>query len=206
MLNSCKTLLRVLCLWPTTVPPSTSLFRYSVNLSIELVTFIGSFLYVLQNSDDIEEATDSGFVCFAFSTTTFIYIWLISKRYRIECSMSQLESYVIESKRSSTEKIKQCSILLVCLFANTSKGTTRVAGSHQHDEDILNSNLYEEAENRYTKRARRYIYSWFGIVCFYGIVILIIPANDMIHGQMNASNWTTLFRKVYMKFHTFRFR
>lgn len=67
---------------------------------------------------------------------------------------------------------------------------------YDETENVDSKYLYEEAENLYSKRARRYIFSWVGIVCLYAVILLIEPVNDMVHGQMIASNWTTLFKKV----------
>lgn len=101
MLNLCKLLLRVLRLWPletSTTSHVTSYLRYSVKLLIEGTVLVGSFLYVLTNLDDVDEATEPGFVCFAFGTTLFIYVWLISKKRSIETTIELLESNVNESK------------------------------------------------------------------------------------------------------------
>lgn len=101
MLNLCKLLLRVLRLWPleiSTTSRVTSYLRYSVKLMIEGSVLIGSFLYVLNNLDDVDEATEPGFVCFAFGTTVFIYVWLISKKRSIETAIEFLESNVNDSK------------------------------------------------------------------------------------------------------------
>lgn len=107
MLVLCKTLLNVLCLWPTTVPPAISSLRYFVKLSIELITLSGSYLYVLEILHDIDAATEPGFVCFAFATTIFIYTWLILRKRSIEHSLELLESYIDESKN-------ECYIKSIC--------------------------------------------------------------------------------------------
>lgn len=62
---------------------------------------------------------------------------------------------------------------------------------------VENIKLYEDAEQEYSTKTYRYIYSWFGIVCFYGIVLMIVPLSEAFHRQMDASNWTTLFKKGY---------
>lgn len=100
MLNLCKNLLAKLYLWPLETSPSmkiTSIFRYAVNLSIELIVFMALFIYVLQNLQDIDEATEPGFVCFAYLTSMFIYIWMISKKELISSSINHLEFCVNES-------------------------------------------------------------------------------------------------------------
>lgn len=60
------------------------------------------------------------------------------------------------------------------------------------------NDVYLEAERQYTNLTRRYIASWSGIVCLYALVLLIAPVNDMLHGQMKANNWTTLFKLAYV--------
>lgn len=100
MLNLCKNLLDKLYLWPLETSSSmktTSIFRYAVNLSIEMIVFITSFIYVLKNLQDIDEATEPGFACFAFLTSMFIYVWMISKKKLISSSIDQLESCVDKS-------------------------------------------------------------------------------------------------------------
>lgn len=105
MLKFCKILLAKLYLWPLSESSSmktTSIFRYSVNLSIELIVFITSFVYVLQNLQDIDEATEPGFVCFAYLTSMFIYVWMISKKQLISSSIDHLEFCVNESNDFSS--------------------------------------------------------------------------------------------------------
>lgn len=65
MLELCKFLLEKLCLWPlaSSMRP-ISYLRFVIILSIESTVLAGSFVYVLQNLDDIDEATEPGFVCF----------------------------------------------------------------------------------------------------------------------------------------------
>lgn len=58
---------------------------------------------------------------------------------------------------------------------------------------------YEAAEHHYTKLTRRYIFSWSGIVCLYALVLLIVPVNDMLHGQVIANNWVTLFKLGFVE-------
>lgn len=53
---------------------------------------------------------------------------------------------------------------------------------------------YEEADIRYTKLGRRYIWTCAPIVCFYGCVLLVMPVNDLYHHQMDASDWPNLFK------------
>lgn len=78
-------------------------------------------------------------------------------------------------------------------------GINRIKGSDELDETTDSKIVYDEAEKQYTKLSRRYIFSWVGIVTFYAIVLLLVPVNDMLHGQMDASNWTTLFKTSYEK-------
>lgn len=113
MLILCKIWLGKLHLWPLEVSPIDhvmSTVRYSVYLSIEMTTLIGSFLYVLSNLGDIDEATEPGFVCFAFGTTVFIYVWLVSKKHLIESAIDKLELCVNASELN-------CSLCL-SLFLN----------------------------------------------------------------------------------------
>lgn len=204
MLNLCKTLLGELRLRPTSVSPTTAMLHYSVRLLIEIITITGSFIHLLRIMDHIDEAIESGFVCFAFITTIFIYTWMIVKKYKIEQSIDDLECYVNESNSIHFYEIS--SMVWFPDYSSFPKFISSILGIKHDEEDgelsakellVENEHLYKEAEEQYTTRAHRYIYSWFGIVCFYGIVLLIVPVIDVIHGQMNASNWTTLFRKAY---------
>lgn len=101
MFDLSKLLLKKLCLWP--FPTSsfiqiTSVLRFFLNLFIESVLLIGTFKYALEHLDDIDEATEPAFASFAFATSMFIYIWMISKRRSISSTIDQLEFYVNESK------------------------------------------------------------------------------------------------------------
>lgn len=101
MFELSKLLLKRLRLWPlatSSVVETTSVLLYFVNLIIELMLLIGSFVYAVQHIQDVDEATETAFVSFAFATTMFIYIWMISKRSAISFSMERLEFYVNESK------------------------------------------------------------------------------------------------------------
>lgn len=103
MLVLCKYLLNFLRLWPLAESRSdymVSISRYTMIFSLEITLWIGSFLYVLSHLDDIDEATDPGFTCFAFLTTIFIYVWLISKKRLIRTVMETLESSANESNTS----------------------------------------------------------------------------------------------------------
>lgn len=105
MLKLCKILLAKLYLWPLSTSSSmktTSIFRYSVNLSIELIVFITSFVYVLKNLQDIDEATEPGFACFAILTSMFIYVWMISQKQLISSSIDHLEFCINESNDFSS--------------------------------------------------------------------------------------------------------
>lgn len=106
MLVLCKYLLSFLRLWPLTgsrYDYVVSISRYTMIFSLLITLLIGSFLYVLSHLDDIDEATDPGFTCFAFLTTTFMYVWLISKKRLIKTVMETLESSVNESNTSTLQ-------------------------------------------------------------------------------------------------------
>lgn len=77
---------------------ATSNFRHILFLSVEMTVGIGSFIYVIQNIENIDEATEPGFVCFAYSTSMFIYVWLISKKRSISLAIDKMETRVHESK------------------------------------------------------------------------------------------------------------
>lgn len=101
MLKLCKILLAKLHLWPLDVSPSMqtiSISHYTLNLLIEFTVFTASLIYVLQNLQDIDEATEPGFACFAFLTSMFIYVWLISKKHLIGLAVEHLESCISKSK------------------------------------------------------------------------------------------------------------
>lgn len=100
MLDLCKKLLSILFLWPVPKSSAKSLLNFFFICFAEIVTLIGSYLYVVQIMDNIDEATEPGFVCFAYSTTIFIYLWLNLKKHKIEQSINQLESHVNESNLS----------------------------------------------------------------------------------------------------------
>lgn len=59
--------------------------------------------------------------------------------------------------------------------------------------------FYRQAEHQCTKLARRYFFGWVSIVCFYGMTLMIVPVNDTIHGNMDASNWANLFKSLYVR-------
>lgn len=71
---------------------------YFVKLFTETILLVGTFKYAFQYIDDIYEATEPAFAGFAFATSMFIYIWMISKKTSINASIKQLEFYVNESK------------------------------------------------------------------------------------------------------------
>lgn len=101
MFDLSKLLLNKLCLWPlptSSFVQTTSVLRYILNIFIESVLLIGTFKYALEHLDDIDEATEPAFASFAFATSMFIYIWMISKRRSISTTIDQLEFYVNESK------------------------------------------------------------------------------------------------------------
>lgn len=54
--------------------------------------------------------------------------------------------------------------------------------------------VYEEAEQHYTKVTRGYLFSWYGIVALYGVILIVPPIRDILHGRMEANNWATLFK------------
>lgn len=106
MLVFCKYLLNFLRLWPLAESRSdyvVSISRYTMVFSLLITVLIGSFLYVLSHLDDIDEATDPGFTCFAFLTSTFMYVWLISKKCLIKTVMETLESSVNDSNTSTLQ-------------------------------------------------------------------------------------------------------
>ncbi|XP_055319545.1 uncharacterized protein LOC129577107 [Sitodiplosis mosellana] len=175
MLKLCKVLLEELCLWPLATSPSMnkrSIFRYAVNLSIETTVLTTTLIYVLQNLQNIDEATEPGFACFAYATSMFIYVWMISKKHLISSSIDHLE----------------------CCVNERTKFNADVSESNERTETEA---IYEQAEQQYTKLSRRYILSWSVIVCLYAFILTIIPVSDMWHGQTDASNWPTLFKSVY---------
>lgn len=101
MLDLCKILLEKLCLWPletTTSMHVTAIFCYFYKLFTEAILLVGTFKYAFQYIDDIYEATEPAFAGFAFATSMFIYIWMISKKKPINKTIGQLEIYVNESK------------------------------------------------------------------------------------------------------------
>lgn len=104
MLQMCKILLKKLYLWPLAQSASMkvlSVVRYAVNLSIEMTVLVTTFIYVLQNLDNVEEATEPGFACFAIGTSMFIYVWMISKIQSISLVIDELEAFVNESKKKN---------------------------------------------------------------------------------------------------------
>lgn len=99
MLDLCKILLTKLRLWPLATSMQTlSILRFIVFLSILAVLIIGTLQYALQHMDDIDEATEPAFASFAFSTSMFIYIWMLSQRHKISSAIEQLEICVEKSK------------------------------------------------------------------------------------------------------------
>lgn len=86
-------------------------------------------------------------------------------------------------------------------FIFLNKGTTFNPEANEFDDTIKTKSIYEKAEQEYTTRSYRYVISWFGIVCLYALILLIVPVNDVLQGQMNANNWTTLFKTMYVKNH-----
>ena len=103
MLRMCKILLKKLYLWP--LPQSASMkglsiVRYAVNLSIEMTVLVTTLIYVLHNLDNVEEATEPGFACFAIGTSMFIYVWMISKKHAISSTIDELEAVVNKSKKN----------------------------------------------------------------------------------------------------------
>lgn len=109
MLVLCKYLLNFLRLWPLAESRSdyvVSISRYTVIFFLEITLLIGSFLYVLSHLNDIDEATDPGFACFAFLTTIFIYVWLISKKRLIKTVMETLESSANQSNTSTLQILR----------------------------------------------------------------------------------------------------
>lgn len=101
MLELSKLLLKKLRLWPLAASSFiqiTTMLQFLVNLIIESVLLIGTFKYALEHLQDFDEATEPAFASFAFATSMFIYIWMISKRRSISFAIDQLEFYVNESK------------------------------------------------------------------------------------------------------------
>lgn len=98
MLELCKLLLKKLRLWPLSITSTTSNLCHISNLIIEAILLIGTFKYAFQHLDDINEATEPAFAGFAFATSMFIYIWMISKKKSINFAIEQLETEVNGSK------------------------------------------------------------------------------------------------------------
>lgn len=101
MLDLCKYLLAKLRLWPLATSPSIgkkSILCYILLLFIEAILLIGTFKYALQHLDDIDEATEPAFAGFAFATSMFIFIWMISMKSSINYVIGELEMEVNESK------------------------------------------------------------------------------------------------------------
>lgn len=57
---------------------------------------------------------------------------------------------------------------------------------------------YDIAESEYMRLIRGYMFTWSGIVCLYAIILLIVPVIRMLHGEMAANNWVTLFKLAYV--------
>lgn len=70
-------------------------------------------------------------------------------------------------------------------------GTTPTDESDEIENSI---ELYRNAEQHYTKLALRYFLGWFLLLCFYGVILMVVPLVDVVHNQLDASNWTTLFK------------
>lgn len=101
MLDLCKFLLEKLRLWPLTTSPSIqkkSILCYILLLFIEAILLIGTFKYAFQHLSNIDEATEPAFAGFAFATSMFIFIWMISKRKSINFVIGELETEANESK------------------------------------------------------------------------------------------------------------
>lgn len=107
MLELCKLLLRKLYLLPlatSTLKQVISVLHYVLNLTIEAVLLVGTLKYALQHIEDIDDATEPAFASFAFATSMFVYIWMISKRRTICLAIDHLEKYVNESKNVLRQK------------------------------------------------------------------------------------------------------
>lgn len=102
LLRFSKTLLKVLNLWSAedypAVTPITSKIRYILTVTFPTMLLIGSFRYTLQQIDNIDEATEPGFVCCAYITSISTYCWLIHKKRLIKSAIKELEAIVYERK------------------------------------------------------------------------------------------------------------
>lgn len=93
VLSLTKTLLKALNLWPYK-SSFLSKIRHVATISFCVLLLIGSFGYFVINLDDINEATDPGFVTCAYITSIFTYCWMISKKSMIRDAICELETIV----------------------------------------------------------------------------------------------------------------
>lgn len=102
ILGFCKTYLKLLSLW--SIPgwawltsPIITKIRYSIILLFGVTLLVGSFRFAVLHLDDVNEATEPGFVCFAFITSLFAYCWMINKKSLITRAINLVESTVDKS-------------------------------------------------------------------------------------------------------------
>lgn len=99
-LEFCKFLLRVLGLW--SIDPNSSsillILRYMGTMIFSAITLVALSMYILFYSDDINETIETGFACFAFATTMFIYCWMIKRKPLINSAITQLDTVIDQSK------------------------------------------------------------------------------------------------------------
>lgn len=56
--------------------------------------------------------------------------------------------------------------------------------------------LFEDAEKYYTKLLWRYYVGAVSIVFLYGVILILQPITDALHGEWNINQWLTLFKAV----------
>lgn len=196
-LKFCKFLLRLLGLWPIDQSGSliSMVLRYMGTMIFSAVLLVALSLYILFYSDEMNEMIETGFACFAFATSMFIYCWMIKRKPLINSAITQLDTVIDQSKCCFHSGQATCAVkhLFIRRVKKSQLGI---------NEDSIADNtpeiLYQQAESQYTKLSRRYFIASISIVCFYGLTLMIIPINDAYHGSLDASNWTTLFKSVYV--------
>lgn len=99
-LEFCKFLLRLLGLWSINPAIFSILLvlRCMANMIFHAITLVALSLYILFHSDDINETIETGFACFAFATTMFIYCWMIKRKPLIDSAITKLDTVIDQSK------------------------------------------------------------------------------------------------------------
>lgn len=99
ILTFSKFLLNLLSLWPMVdnVTPLI-IIRYIFTITAEIIILFALFLFVIQHLDDINTAIETGFACFAFATTIFIYFWMIKSKPRINSVLTKIETIIEQSE------------------------------------------------------------------------------------------------------------